>query len=228
MFTPMKLHSFVRGAAVACALLTSMALVRADDSKDPEQKTHSRQFVDDKSFVTSAAICSSQEVRLGTLASEKASTDSVKRFATQIVTDHNGMRQELAKIAQAEGYQLPSTEVTSAANPAKPTGPEAKETDPSKGKASELSKEDSYQVSQYQKTFQNLQGLSGFQFDEAFVKFIQKNHKKAIEVFEQAAASAKSPAVQQFAASKVPVLKQHLATADLLSKELGAKTLTNR
>lgn len=62
----------------------------------------------DKRFMTKAAADNKAEVELGKLASERASSDSVKQFGQRMVTDHGKAYDELAQLAQQKGVTLPS------------------------------------------------------------------------------------------------------------------------
>jgi putative membrane protein len=224
----MNTQSLVRASlAAVCGLLASMAVFGQDQYKDASKNAQSRQFVDDKTFVTGAAICAVKQVRLATLASENATSESIKRLAKQIASDHSTMRHDLIKIAEAEGYQLPSASIFETV--AKETQTLSKDSDLPKNEAiSELNTDNDYGVAQHQKDFKRLQGLEGLQFDEAFIECMQKDHKMAIEVFEQASISAKSSAVRTFAVSKLPVLKLDLAAAVQIGREIRERNLTNR
>ena len=61
----------------------------------------------DEAFIKDAAIDGMAEVKLGKLASDKASNDDVKQFADRLVKDHTKANDELKKIAQQETLNLP-------------------------------------------------------------------------------------------------------------------------
>lgn len=72
----------------------------------------------------------------------------------------------------------------------------------------------SEQKAQYQK----LEGLSGDQFDDAYVKDMVQSHEMALKIFGQEADSGHNLLVKGFARSMVPVLHEHLAEAEDLAK----------
>jgi putative membrane protein len=61
----------------------------------------------DKKFVRDAAQGGLAEVELGKLASEKASSDDVKKFGQRMVDDHSKANDKLKEVASSEGVQLP-------------------------------------------------------------------------------------------------------------------------
>ncbi len=68
---------------------------------------------EDKEFVIHAAQGGMSEVSLGQMASEKATSAEVKKFADRMVNDHGKANDELARLAKDKGLALP-TEVNDA------------------------------------------------------------------------------------------------------------------
>jgi putative membrane protein len=62
----------------------------------------------DEMFVLNVAKDGMAEVELGKLASEKAGSDEVKKFAQRMVTDHSKANDELKSLAQSKNITLPS------------------------------------------------------------------------------------------------------------------------
>jgi putative membrane protein len=62
----------------------------------------------DHMFVMKVAKGGMAEVQLGQLASEKASSDEVKKFGQRMVTDHNKANDELKSLAQQKNITLPT------------------------------------------------------------------------------------------------------------------------
>ena len=62
----------------------------------------------DRRFVDEAAAGGIAEVEEGQLALQKAASNDVKQFATQMVTDHTEANDELKQIAQNKGLHPPS------------------------------------------------------------------------------------------------------------------------
>jgi putative membrane protein len=62
--------------------------------------------VSDKKFVREAAEGGMAEVELGKLATEKASSEEVKKFGQRMVDDHSKAADELKEIARSKGIQV--------------------------------------------------------------------------------------------------------------------------
>jgi putative membrane protein len=63
-----------------------------------------------------------------------------------------------------------------------------------------------------------LSGLSGTQFDKAYVEAMVKDHKKDYSEFQDEAKTAAIPAVKQAAAAGEPVIKSHLEHIQQIAK----------
>lgn len=72
-------------------------------------KTGSNLSASDKKFVRDAAQGGMAEVELGKLATEKASSDDVKKFGQRMVDDHTKAGDQLKQVASSQGIQLPQT-----------------------------------------------------------------------------------------------------------------------
>jgi len=62
----------------------------------------------DKHFVRKAAEGGLAEVELGKLATQKASSDEVKKFGQRMVDDHSKANDQLKQLAQQKGVDLPT------------------------------------------------------------------------------------------------------------------------
>jgi putative membrane protein len=62
----------------------------------------------DQAFVTKVARGGMAEVKLGTLATQKASNPDVKAFGQQMVDDHGKANDELKQLASSKGITLPT------------------------------------------------------------------------------------------------------------------------
>jgi putative membrane protein len=67
----------------------------------------SRLAMSDKKFVREAAEGGLAEVELGKLATEKASSEEVKKFGKRMVDDHSKANEELKEVASSKGLNLP-------------------------------------------------------------------------------------------------------------------------
>lgn len=66
----------------------------------------------------------------------------------------------------------------------------------------------------YQKDIDDLNKLTGAEFDKEYAKMMVKDHKDDIDLFEKEAKSGKDAEIKSWAAEKVPTLKHHLSMAE--------------
>jgi putative membrane protein len=69
---------------------------------------------------------------------------------------------------------------------------------------------------------EKLERLSGAEFDKEFVEQMIKDHKKTIDLFEDASKDAKDADVKSFADKTLPTLRGHLQQVEALKKDVGA------
>ncbi|MDB6169935.1 MAG: hypothetical protein JWM88_2799 [Verrucomicrobia bacterium] len=65
-------------------------------------------------------------------------------------------------------------------------------------------------------TYRQLTATNGVEFDRAYLKAMEDDHRETIRLFERAAANNSDPSVQNFASKYLPTLRQHLAQAQQL------------
>jgi putative membrane protein len=106
--------SLALGAVVAVFPLAGIAQTgsmsdssNSQSSASMSTKTGSNLSASDKNFVRDAAQGGMAEVELGKLATEKASSDDVKKFGQRMVDDHTKAGDQLKQVASSEGVQLP-------------------------------------------------------------------------------------------------------------------------
>lgn len=66
-----------------------------------------------------------------------------------------------------------------------------------------------------------LEGLSGAEFDRAYMTHMVEAHEKSVELFNETAVSAQGD-VQNFARKTLPTLKTHLSDAEELVRSLNS------
>ena len=105
------LTSLALGALVTAFPLAGMAqtdsMSDSSHSATMSSKSKSSLSLGDKKFVHDAAQGGMAEVELGKLATEKASSDDVKKFGQRMVDDHTKAGDQLKQVASSEGIQLP-------------------------------------------------------------------------------------------------------------------------
>jgi putative membrane protein len=92
--------------AVAAALPWS-ASAQQSGSTQTERGTKERKAGEDR-FVMHAAEDNLAEVQLGKLASERASSDEVKKFGERMASDHQKAYDDLKKLAESKGMPVPT------------------------------------------------------------------------------------------------------------------------
>jgi len=106
----MKLRKHIwQTALLAIALGTSATAIGADRDRDVDSKQNRGQFSEkDYRFVIHAARGGMTEVRLGELAKQKGSSQSVRDFGQRMVTEHSKANDELKRIVSSKGAVLPA------------------------------------------------------------------------------------------------------------------------
>jgi putative membrane protein len=69
---------------------------------------------------------------------------------------------------------------------------------------------------------QQLTRATGTQFDQAYVRYITEEHRKAVQEYEKIAAQHPDQEIQQFARKLLPELRQHLQHAQRLQTQVQA------
>lgn len=66
---------------------------------------------------------------------------------------------------------------------------------------------------EHQAGLEHLTGLSGAEFDTAYMQHMVADHEKAVSLYQSAASSAQDPDIKAFATKNVPILQEHLRLA---------------
>ncbi len=106
----MKASFHVLTGVAAVALLTLPGAIAQERNRHSNQdRTGSaNRLTADNNFVTKAAQGGMAEVQLGNLAKERGSSQQVKDFGQQMVTDHTKANDELKSIAARKNITLPT------------------------------------------------------------------------------------------------------------------------
>jgi len=148
----------------------------------------------DTQFLAKAIQDGMAEVDMGKTAEKKASNPEVKKFAERMVKDHTGAGKKLQALAKEHKIEADGTYGTP---PLQPNAEEA-------GKKRELS------------------GMSGREFDRAYVAAMVEDHQKAVGAFKDEAKNGKDTEVQKLAGTTLPTLEEHLKMAQDLAGKVGA------
>ena len=113
-------HRLTTSAAIATAVaalhLASPSGAEAQQAQQPLQTVPTQSAaspssipVPDLDFVLKAAVGGAEEVALGSLAQQKATTEDVKRLADTIVRDHSQANEELKQLAESKDIAVPAS-----------------------------------------------------------------------------------------------------------------------
>jgi len=106
---------FTLAGAVAAMPLTMLGQTNSTPSSDSTMGSNTMNSnsmggnlsAADKKFVRDAAQGGMAEVEFGKLATEKASSEEVKKFGQRMVDDHSKANDELKQVASSQGINLP-------------------------------------------------------------------------------------------------------------------------
>lgn len=71
--------------------------------------------------------------------------------------------------------------------------------------------------SEHQSGVDHLSGLSGAEFDKAYMQHMVADHEKAIGLFQTGSTSSQDPDIKAFAAKNLPVIQEHAKLAQEVS-----------
>src|SRR5437763_16731925 len=100
---------FVMTFATAMTITSAVAQQDKDSNGTATSSKHSAGTASsDKSFVKKAAEGGLAEVELGQLATQKASSEEVKKFGQRMVDDHSKANDQLKQVAAQQQIDLPT------------------------------------------------------------------------------------------------------------------------
>jgi putative membrane protein len=77
-------------------------------------------------------------------------------------------------------------------------------------------------------TVDRLSKLSGEEFDQAYMKSMVQDHKKAVNLFERTSKNAQNEAVKNYASETSPALREHPELAPKINADVPAKGTASR
>jgi len=72
-----------------------------------------------------------------------------------------------------------------------------------------------------------MQTLSGQEFDQEYIRTIEREHQKDVKNFKQAASAAQDPSVQRTAQADAPIIEQHLQAIQKIAEAHNVQTDSN-
>lgn len=193
--------------AAVCAL-TIPALADEEDMTTNQPPT---MVVTPADFAWNAGLINLEEIRLGQVAETNSQNKAVQEFGRHMVRDHSRLNDQLARIASQEGLQLPETnsfyvEVTS---------------EQEKPATELMGQNPEERLRQAQLDAQQLESLTGTDFDRAYADAMVSGHEKAVQCYEDAVSSLTDPALKRYAEHGLHVVRHHLKMARKLDQQVG-------
>lgn len=135
------------------------------------------------------------EIKMGKLAQEKATTESIKDFGKTLVTDHTAADKKVTALAKKLNITL---------------------TDPTATNADEKAK-----MAEHKKAGEELKTAKGEAFDQKFIDAMKLDHEKAVAMLEQS--NADNEEVKKLVSDLLPTLRNHHRTTLLIAQQLNFK-----
>jgi putative membrane protein len=235
----------VIAVCLAAAAATRIAVAQPADAPPTPGAQASDQTLTAEAFAQKAALSGLKEVELSRIAIEKVDNSQVRQFAQQILQDHTRANEELKRIAQSKGIQLPATNSLSptpqdadrqpVSQPEDATRPQDQEreraqrdqaqttSDPASREAAGTSAkaEMAKMKEECKATIQRMNTLSGDPLASAYVQQMVQDHAKGVQLFEKASQSLTDNELKRFATQTLPTLRNHHQMAMRLSSQLG-------
>jgi predicted outer membrane protein len=201
----------VRILAIATLLAVPLQLSAQEGGKNPRESAGAKTPGNEKATQPTQAqkqfeqqtlaklhLINQHEIDAGKLAQERAQSDQVKNYGETLVTDHQQLDSNVTSFAEHNEIALPGAQ---------------------EGKA-QLDK----MQQKHQAMAERLKGLSGAQFDRAFVSAMVQGHQQAIQQVRSALNQAQDAQFKSLLTDTLPVLQKHLQLAQQLQGQTAGRT----
>ena len=101
-------RAVIYAAALTVIIAAPMSVSARDRSAHDGGMAMAKMPSRDAKFMKHVARDGMAEVELGRLASQRASSGTVKQFAQQMITDHSRANDELMQLAEQKGVEVPT------------------------------------------------------------------------------------------------------------------------
>ena len=75
-------------------------------------------------------------------------------------------------------------------------------------------------IGKHQDHYNDLSKKTGKDFDKAYMKMMESDHKNVVDEFEKCAKNGTDPDIKTFCSQKLPTLRMHLDSAKAINKSL--------
>jgi putative membrane protein len=77
---------------------------------------------------------------------------------------------------------------------------------------------------EHQQMVDKLMKLKGAEFDKPYMRMMLQDHRQDIKLYESAVKNGKTPEIRAYATKQLPILRNHLATAEQVAAGVGVKS----
>ncbi|HEX9603497.1 MAG TPA: DUF4142 domain-containing protein [Myxococcales bacterium] len=199
----------LQATLLTAALALVPAFARADDAKKSDTTSSSMQTSDtrtsmkltDDKVLRKLRHVNMEEVQAGQLAQQKGASKDVKDYGAMLVRDHQKADQDVKAVASKLNIDL-----------------DAKKMDADRQMKSDADHQAKREAKQHR--MDELQKLTGRDFDRAFAQMMVNGHREVIEMVKSARNDVK-PEVKDLLDKLLPVLQRHEDKANDILNKLG-------
>lgn len=199
----------LQATLLTAALALVPAFARADDAKKSDTTSSSMQTSDtrtsmkltDDKVLRKLHHVNMEEVQAGQLAQQKGASKDVKDYGAMLVRDHQKADQDVKAVASKLNIDL-----------------DAKKMDADRQMKSDADHQAKREAKQHR--MDELQKLTGRDFDRAFAQMMVNGHREVIEMAKSARNDVK-PEVKDLLDKLLPVLQRHEDKANDILNKLG-------
>ena len=156
------------------------------------------------------------QVRAGSLAQQKGTTEEIRRYGAQLVRDHTTFDERVKQYAETHGIALREPRSIPAPDGAKQEGAAANEpalSPPQQGMQTRVSR-----------VLAELPQLEGVEFDNQFLNLTERSHELAVSVLRSTQDQLPDSQLKELIAQLLPMLNNHYVTASRLDLKMDART----
>ncbi|AKJ01599.1 putative membrane protein [Archangium gephyra] len=177
-------------------------------------------------FADQLSLLNQEQITLAHLALQRSDNPEVRRFAQELIRDHQRNQEELETLAESKALSLATVELSTEALSTDElaiggAGTEGALEGLEKGEK-KYNKQYDKQVEKFYEKRDALAGLSGREFDKAFLEQVTDDQDRAKELVEEGLDEYRDDTtLAVFLGRTAPVLSGHLQRAELLKGYLG-------
>jgi putative membrane protein len=187
----------------------STLMKSGDDSRHMD---HKGMAMNDAQILRHLHHANMEEIKAGQMAESKGSSQGVKDYARTLVQDHQQADKQVLAMAQKMNVDMKKDMDMSNMDHSK--------MDHSKMDHSQMSGMDHDKMKMHQAKMDQMQKMSGKDFDQAFLTMMANGHEHVIDMVKNAQANAKGD-LKNMLDQMLPTLERHKQMAQDLEKSVG-------